>query len=74
MSMFSNVLQQESLGTGSDPSLTTPWPLQVGIGTSQSGHLTFGTPLDTHKLQEARMLINGMDFSRVTEQDEDGDT
>ncbi|KAM8825882.1 NF-kappa-B inhibitor delta [Synchiropus picturatus] len=33
----------------------------------------FGS-LDPHKLEEARLLVNGMDNSRVTQQDEDGDT
>uniref|UniRef100_A0A8C6SD22 Uncharacterized protein n=1 Tax=Neogobius melanostomus TaxID=47308 RepID=A0A8C6SD22_9GOBI len=44
------------------------------MDTSQSTHLAFGTSPDKNKLREARMLLSGMDYSRITEQDEDGDT
>lgn len=30
--------------------------------------------MDMAKLEEARMLLRGMDYSRATGQDEDGDT
>ncbi|KAJ0000293.1 hypothetical protein NQD34_012135 [Periophthalmus magnuspinnatus] len=54
--------------------LSSSWSIQAEVVPSQSSILSFGTPLDPNKLQEARMFIRGMDYSRTTEQDEDGDT
>ncbi|XP_017281976.1 NF-kappa-B inhibitor delta [Kryptolebias marmoratus] len=51
-----------------DPSIASPWPL---LGPGQSTQLIFGPSMDAAKLEEARMLLNGMDYSS---QDEDGDT
>ncbi|XP_029927962.1 LOW QUALITY PROTEIN: NF-kappa-B inhibitor delta-like [Myripristis murdjan] len=53
------------------PVLTSSWPF---LGPSQSAQLSFGSQLDAAKLEEARMLLSGMDYSRTTGQDEDGDT
>lgn len=47
------------------------WPL---LGPSHSPPVSFGSPMDMTKLEEARMLLRGMDYSRATGQDEDGDT
>lgn len=44
------------------------------MGPSQSGQVFFGSPMDMAKLEEARMLLSQIDYSRATEQDEDGDT
>lgn len=30
--------------------------------------------MDTARLEEARMLLHGMDYNQATRQDEDGDT
>lgn len=54
-----------------DPSMASSWSL---LGPSLSSQLSFGSPMDATKLDEARMLLNGMDYSRATRQDEDGDT
>lgn len=43
-------------------------------GLSQSPQVFFGSPMDLAKLEEARRLLRGMDHSRATGQDEDGDT
>lgn len=54
-----------------DPSIASAWsPLCFG----PNSHLSFGTSMDTTKLEEARMLLSRMDYSRATCQDEDGDT
>lgn len=47
------------------------WPL---LGPSHSPQVSFGSPMDMAKLEEARMLLRGMDYNRATGQDEDGDT
>uniref|UniRef100_A0A3Q0SKB6 Uncharacterized protein n=1 Tax=Amphilophus citrinellus TaxID=61819 RepID=A0A3Q0SKB6_AMPCI len=47
------------------------WPL---LGPAQTTQLTFGSTIDVTKLEEARMLLSRMDYSRTTCQDEDGDT
>ncbi|XP_034030949.1 NF-kappa-B inhibitor delta isoform X2 [Thalassophryne amazonica] len=57
--------------TMSDPSLASAWP---PLGAGHSAQLSVGTPLDVAKLEEARMLLRGMDYNRTTGQDEDGDT
>ncbi|XP_072317586.1 NF-kappa-B inhibitor delta [Eucyclogobius newberryi] len=62
--------QYESLGT--DPG--SSWSVLVEMDSSQNSVLSFNTPMDLNKLQEARMFINGMNDSRTTEQDDDGDT
>ncbi|KAM7382750.1 hypothetical protein PAMP_002467 [Pampus punctatissimus] len=54
-----------------DQSMASSWSL---LGPSQTTQLSFGSPLDTNKLEEARMVVRGMDYSRATGQDEDGDT
>lgn len=54
-----------------DPTMGSPWPL---LGPSQTTQLSFGPSMDANKLEEARMLLNRMDYSRATCQDEDGDT
>lgn len=41
------------------------------MGPSQNPQVFFGSPIDMAKLEEARMLLPGMDY---TGQDEDGDT
>ncbi|CAL9705924.1 unnamed protein product [Knipowitschia caucasica] len=65
---FANTQPYESLVTDSSVSLS--WSLEP----SHSSAPTFGSPLDSNKLLNARMFINGMDYSRTAEQDEDGDT
>ncbi|XP_078027960.1 NF-kappa-B inhibitor delta isoform X1 [Epinephelus lanceolatus] len=57
--------------TVADPNMVSPWSF---LGPSQAAQLSFGSSLDATKLEEARMLLNGMDYSRATGQDEDGDT
>ena len=54
--------------TVADPNMASSWSL---LGPSQATQLTFGSSMDATKLEEARMLLSGMDYSR---QDEDGDT
>ncbi|KAM8735492.1 NF-kappa-B inhibitor delta isoform 1-T1 [Acanthopagrus schlegelii] len=54
-----------------DPSMASSWSL---LGPSQTTQLSFGSSMDATKLEEARMLLSGMDYSRATRQDEDGDT
>ncbi|XP_029360496.1 NF-kappa-B inhibitor delta [Echeneis naucrates] len=54
-----------------DPSIASTWQL---LGPSQNTQLNFGSVMDTTKLEEARMLLRGMDYTRTTGQDEDGDT
>lgn len=56
--------------TVADPSMTSSWSL---LGPSQTTQF-FGSAMDVAKLEEARMLLSGMDYSRATRQDEDGDT
>lgn len=51
-----------------DPSMTSAWSLL------QTTPPTFLSQMDANKLSEARMLIGTMDQSRLTVQDEDGDT
>ncbi|XP_070823100.1 NF-kappa-B inhibitor delta [Chaetodon trifascialis] len=58
--------------TVADPSMApSPWSL---LGPSQTTQLSFGSSMDAAMLEEARMLLSGMDYSRATRQDEDGDT
>ncbi|XP_068995899.1 NF-kappa-B inhibitor delta [Embiotoca jacksoni] len=54
-----------------DPGRATSWSL---LSSGQTTQLSFGPSMDATKLEEARMLLNGMDYSRATCQDEDGDT
>uniref|UniRef100_A0A3P8T5Y3 Uncharacterized protein n=1 Tax=Amphiprion percula TaxID=161767 RepID=A0A3P8T5Y3_AMPPE len=54
-----------------DPSMASSWS---PLGPGQSSQLSFCPSLDATKLEEARMLLSGMDYSRTTCQDEDGDT
>ncbi|XP_061572589.1 NF-kappa-B inhibitor delta [Cololabis saira] len=44
------------------------------LGPCQTTQLSFGPSMDASKLEEARMLLSGMDYSRAICQDEDGDT
>ncbi|XP_070768747.1 NF-kappa-B inhibitor delta [Enoplosus armatus] len=71
--MFGDTSQtyQECPMTAADPSMATSWSL---LSPSQTVQLGFGLSMDATKLEEARMLLNGMDYSRATRQDEDGDT
>lgn len=54
-----------------DPSMSSVWSL---MAPSPSQQAFFRSPMDMAKLEEARMLLRGMDYSRATGQDEDGDT
>ncbi|XP_015232365.1 PREDICTED: NF-kappa-B inhibitor delta [Cyprinodon variegatus] len=54
-----------------EPSMASSWPL---LGQSQNTQHIYGSSMDSLKLDEARMLLSGMDYSRTTCQDEDGDT
>ncbi|XP_041842768.1 NF-kappa-B inhibitor delta isoform X2 [Melanotaenia boesemani] len=54
-----------------DSTVVSSWPLP---GPSQTTQQIFGPPMDASKLEEARMLLSGMDYCRATCQDEDGDT
>lgn len=64
-------LSQEFPMTVMDPTMASSWPL---LDPSQTTQLSFGPSMDVTKLEEARMQLNGMDYSRATCQDEDGDT
>nr|XP_020475776.1 NF-kappa-B inhibitor delta [Monopterus albus] len=57
--------------TVSDPSMNSSWSL---LGPSEITQLSFGSSMDVAKLEEARMLLSGMDYNSAIEQDEDGDT
>lgn len=52
-----------------DPSMSQSWP-HVGLGQTTQ---VYGS-MDPTKLEEARMLLSGMDYNRAIRQDEDGDT
>ncbi|XP_034410108.1 NF-kappa-B inhibitor delta isoform X2 [Cyclopterus lumpus] len=54
-----------------DPGMASSWSL---LGSSPTTQLSFGSSMDVTKLEQARMLLSGMDYSRATGQDEDGDT
>ncbi|KAL6109064.1 uncharacterized protein ACO6RY_12278 [Pungitius sinensis] len=54
-----------------DPGMAAAWS---HLGSNPTTQLSFGSPMDATKLEEARMLLSGMDPSRATGQDEDGDT
>ncbi|XP_040899876.1 NF-kappa-B inhibitor delta isoform X2 [Toxotes jaculatrix] len=73
VSVFGDTMSQtyECPMTVADPSMASSWPL---LSPSQTTQLSFGSSMDATKLEEARMLLNGMDYSRATGQDEDGDT
>lgn len=62
--------EQDCQMTVTDPSMSSSWPL---LGPSQTTQ-TFGSAMDATKLEGARMLLSGMDYSQATRQDEDGDT
>ncbi|KAE8288672.1 NF-kappa-B inhibitor delta I-kappa-B-delta [Larimichthys crocea] len=62
---------QECPMTVADPNMAASWSL---LGPSLPTQLTFGSTMDATKLEEARMLLQQMDYSRATRQDEDGDT
>ncbi|XP_028281437.1 NF-kappa-B inhibitor delta [Parambassis ranga] len=71
--IFGDTVSQsyDSMMAVGDPSIASAWsPLCLG----QNSHLSFGTSMDATKLEEARMLLSRMDYSRATCQDEDGDT
>ncbi|XP_042345563.1 NF-kappa-B inhibitor delta isoform X2 [Plectropomus leopardus] len=57
--------------TVADPNMAPSWSL---LAPGQATQLSFGSSMDATKLEEARMLLSGMDYSRATGQDEDGDT
>ncbi|MED6280297.1 hypothetical protein CHARACLAT_009266 [Characodon lateralis] len=52
-----------------EPNMASSWP-HIGQTTQ---HI-YGSSMDSLKLDEARLLLSGMDYSRTTCQDEDGDT
>ncbi|XP_060937681.1 NF-kappa-B inhibitor delta [Limanda limanda] len=54
-----------------DPTLASTWS---PLGLSQNAQMSFGSSMDVAKLAEARIMLSGMDYSRTTGQDEDGDT
>lgn len=56
--------------TVEDPTMTSSWSLLAPSHTTP----LFGSAMDAAKLEEARMLLSGMDYIRATRQDEDGDT
>ncbi|MBN3317984.1 IKBD inhibitor, partial [Atractosteus spatula] len=52
-----------------------PWPpLAVGVPCPDPGHQGYGMQMDAEVLQQARMFLRGMDYSKKMWQDEDGDT
>nr|XP_046171228.1 NF-kappa-B inhibitor delta-like isoform X4 [Oncorhynchus gorbuscha] len=63
-------------------SLVPSGPLQTAVFSWSSGALgptepvqqVFSGQMDVAKLEEARMFLRGMDYSRITWQDDDGDT
>lgn len=57
--------------TVANPNIVSSWSI---LGPDQTPQLSFGSSMDASKLEEARMLLRGMDYSRATGQDEDGDT
>ncbi|XP_026150186.1 NF-kappa-B inhibitor delta isoform X2 [Mastacembelus armatus] len=63
--------QLSQSATVADPSMTSSWPV---LSHCQTAQVSFGSSVDATKLEEARMLLSGMDYSRATGQDEDGDT
>lgn len=75
-------LQTECPVTEAVSSLVPSGPLQTAIFSWSSGALgptepvqqVFSGQMDVSKLEEARMFLRGMDYSRTTWQDDDGDT
>ncbi|XP_038567674.1 NF-kappa-B inhibitor delta [Micropterus salmoides] len=68
---FGDTMTYECPMTVADPSMaSSSWSL---LNPSQTT-LGFGSSMDATKLEEARMLLSTMDYSRATRQDEDGDT
>ncbi|XP_054638357.1 NF-kappa-B inhibitor delta [Dunckerocampus dactyliophorus] len=61
----------ECLMTGAGQSETSSWSR---VQPSQAPPSTLGSWLDGSTLEKARRLLSDMDYSRVTGQDEDGDT
>ncbi|XP_056300324.1 NF-kappa-B inhibitor delta isoform X1 [Pseudoliparis swirei] len=53
------------------PGIASSWSL---LGSNPTAQLGFGSSMDVAKLEQARMLLSGMDDGRATGQDEDGDT
>ncbi|XP_054478293.1 NF-kappa-B inhibitor delta [Anoplopoma fimbria] len=68
---LSQTYQECPMSAVSDPGMASPWSL---LGPSQTAQLSFGSSMDSTKLEQARMLLSGMEYSRATGQDEDGDT
>uniref|UniRef100_A0A3B3V648 Uncharacterized protein n=1 Tax=Poecilia latipinna TaxID=48699 RepID=A0A3B3V648_9TELE len=54
-----------------EPSVAPSWS---HLGLSDNTQHIYSSSMDSLKLDEARMLLSGMDYSRATCQDEDGDT
>lgn len=54
-----------------EPSVAPSWS---HLSLSDNTQHIYSSSMDTLKLEEARMLLSGMDYSRATCQDEDGDT
>lgn len=75
-------LQTECPVTEAVSSLVPSGPLQTAVFSWSSGALgptepvqqVFSGQMDVSKLEEARMFLRGMDYSRTTWQDDDGDT
>ncbi|KAK5862459.1 hypothetical protein PBY51_017855 [Eleginops maclovinus] len=68
---FIDTMPYEGPMSVADPSMASSWSV---LGPGQAEQLSFGSAIDIARLEEARMLLNGMDYSRATGQDEDGDT
>ncbi|XP_011604092.2 NF-kappa-B inhibitor delta [Takifugu rubripes] len=72
LSVFGDAISHTYECQRADPSIqSSSWSR---MGPSQSGQVFFGSPMDMAKLEEARMVLSRLDYSRATEQDEDGDT
>uniref|UniRef100_A0A3P9N3Z1 Uncharacterized protein n=1 Tax=Poecilia reticulata TaxID=8081 RepID=A0A3P9N3Z1_POERE len=54
-----------------EPNVAPSWS---HLGLSDNTQHIYSSSMDSLKLDEARMLLSGMDYSRATCQDEDGDT
>ncbi|XP_014324053.1 NF-kappa-B inhibitor delta [Xiphophorus maculatus] len=68
----------DSISTPYDCSMAVPEPSVAPswshLSLSDNTQHIYSSSMDTLKLDEARMLLSGMDYSRATCQDEDGDT
>ncbi|KAM9852131.1 NF-kappa-B inhibitor delta [Aulostomus maculatus] len=70
--MFGHMLSQPfECQMTMDQTMASSWSL---LDSSLATQLSCGSVLDANKLEEARMMLRGMDYSRTMGQDEDGDT